>query len=88
MARLGHSSPRAALIYQHATEQRDHQIARGIDDLLAAAGTLVRADIPPTGEAVIAIRPSDGSSDSLPSIGESSDGQRAGTGPVTIQIPE
>lgn len=25
MARIGHSSPRAALIYQHATEERDHR---------------------------------------------------------------
>jgi integrase len=29
MARLGHSSPRAALIYQHATAERDHEIAGG-----------------------------------------------------------
>jgi integrase len=37
MARLGHSTPRAALIYQHATEERDHQIAAGIDAILDAA---------------------------------------------------
>jgi len=36
MARLGHSSPRAALIYQHATEERDHTIAAGLDGLIAA----------------------------------------------------
>jgi len=36
MARLGHSSPRAALIYQHATEERDHTIAAGLDALIAA----------------------------------------------------
>lgn len=36
MARLGHSTPRAALIYQHATAERDHQIAHGIDGLLGA----------------------------------------------------
>jgi integrase len=41
MARLGHSTPRAALICQHATEERDHQIAAGIDDILEAA------DVPP-----------------------------------------
>jgi len=27
MARIGHSSPRAALIYQHATAERDRQVA-------------------------------------------------------------
>jgi integrase len=49
MARLGHSTPRAALIYQHATEESDHQIAAGIDDILEAArgaptGSVVRID--------------------------------------------
>ena len=28
MARMGHASPRAALIYQHATQERDQAIAR------------------------------------------------------------
>lgn len=37
MARLGHSTPRASLIYQHATEQRDRQIAAGIDAILESA---------------------------------------------------
>jgi integrase len=37
MARLGHSTPRAALIYQHATAERDQQIAAGIDAILQAA---------------------------------------------------
>lgn len=37
MARLGHSTPRASLIYQHATERRDRQIAQGIDAILEAA---------------------------------------------------
>jgi integrase len=36
MARLGHSSPRAALIYQHATADRDAQLAAQLD-LLAAS---------------------------------------------------
>jgi integrase len=31
MARIGHASPRAALIYQHATEQRDREIAAYLD---------------------------------------------------------
>jgi integrase len=37
MARIGHSTPRAALIYQHATAERDHAIASGLDDLVAEA---------------------------------------------------
>jgi hypothetical protein len=32
MYRMGHGSARAALIYQHATEQRDLEIARGRTD--------------------------------------------------------
>jgi integrase len=35
MHRMGHQSTRAALIYQHATEQRDRQIAAGLDDQIA-----------------------------------------------------
>lgn len=31
MARLGHASPRASLIYQHAAEDRDRRIAEGLD---------------------------------------------------------
>ena len=37
MAHLGHSSPRAALIYQHATEERDREIAEWQDDVIAEA---------------------------------------------------
>lgn len=33
MARLGHASPRAALIYQHATDDRDRRIADGLDEM-------------------------------------------------------
>jgi integrase len=36
MARIGHSSPRAALIYQHASEERDTAIATFLDAELAA----------------------------------------------------
>jgi hypothetical protein len=36
MARLGHSSPRAALIYEHATAERDAKLAAQLD-LLAAS---------------------------------------------------
>ncbi|MGQ0520536.1 MAG: tyrosine-type recombinase/integrase, partial [Actinomycetota bacterium] len=34
MARIGHASPRAALIYQHATEQRDREIAAYLDSTI------------------------------------------------------
>lgn len=37
MARIGHSSPRAALIYQHATEERDQAIAAYLDQEIEAA---------------------------------------------------
>lgn len=36
MARIGHSSPRAALIYQHATRERDRNIADFLDDAIAS----------------------------------------------------
>ncbi len=45
MARFGHSSPRAALIYQHATAERDHEIAGAIESILRAARTLPSAPI-------------------------------------------
>ena len=35
--RMGHSSPRAALIYQHATRERDQKIAAGMGSLFADA---------------------------------------------------
>jgi integrase len=34
MVRMGHASPRAALIYQHATRDRDAAIARALDDVI------------------------------------------------------
>ena len=37
MARIGHSSPRAALIYQHATAEREKRIADALDVEIAAA---------------------------------------------------
>ncbi|MBA3289471.1 MAG: site-specific integrase [Acidimicrobiia bacterium] len=36
MARMGHASPRAALIYQHATRDRDAEIAAGLSNLIEA----------------------------------------------------
>jgi hypothetical protein len=35
MHRMGHSSMRAALIYQHATSERDREIAAGMDKRIA-----------------------------------------------------
>jgi integrase len=37
MARIGHSSTRAAMIYQHATRDRDHAIAEALDALIVDA---------------------------------------------------
>ena len=37
MARIGHASPRAALIYQHATRERDRSIASFLDDIVAVS---------------------------------------------------
>ena len=34
MARLGHSSTRAAMIYQHATRDRDQAIAKALGGLV------------------------------------------------------
>jgi hypothetical protein len=35
MVRMGHSSTRAAVIYQHASSERDAAIADGVSDLVA-----------------------------------------------------
>jgi hypothetical protein len=37
MVRLGHSSPRAAMIYQHATKDRDKAIADALGKLVPDA---------------------------------------------------
>ncbi len=42
MSRLGHASPRAALIYQHATQERDATIANALSD--AIERTLAQPD--------------------------------------------
>jgi hypothetical protein len=46
MARLGHSSVRAATIYQHATRDRDQAIAQALGILLREAGGRVVQDQP------------------------------------------
>jgi integrase len=35
MTRMGHASPRAALIYQHASEERDKAIAEALSDQIS-----------------------------------------------------
>jgi integrase len=37
MTRMGHASSRAALIYQHATEERDRAIAEALSQLVAGS---------------------------------------------------
>ncbi len=44
MPRLGHSSPAAALLYQHAADDRDAEIARALDAMLGAAGGALHDD--------------------------------------------
>ena len=46
MARLGRTSPRAAMIYQHATEDRDRLIAEGLATMTTDAGLAPVMQIP------------------------------------------
>ncbi|HEX2699823.1 MAG TPA: hypothetical protein VHM89_06410 [Acidimicrobiales bacterium] len=39
MARLGHASPQASMIYQHAADDRDRRIAEGLDAMAGEAGS-------------------------------------------------
>jgi integrase len=55
MARMGHSSSRAALIYQHATRERDVIIANAIGEIIEAADVETDPDAA-RAEAVIAAR--------------------------------
>lgn len=43
MARMGHSSVRAALLYQHATADRDRAIAAALSDMVSRVPRLVSA---------------------------------------------
>jgi integrase len=45
MRRLGHSSPAAALLYQHAADDRDADIARALDAMLGAISETKANDI-------------------------------------------
>jgi len=47
MARLGHSTPGAALLYQHAASDRDQAIARALSGFAEANAVLLH----PAGEA-------------------------------------
>ncbi len=44
MARMGHASPRAALIYQHATSERDRLIADAVSKQIDRARGTERTD--------------------------------------------
>ena len=37
MSRIGHSSTRAAMIYQHATDERDQRIAEALNAMIETA---------------------------------------------------
>jgi len=54
MARMGHASPRAALIYQHATADRDAAIAKALSDLATAQkpAVVLRLDVGDHGDSV------------------------------------
>jgi Phage integrase family len=45
MARIGHSTPRAALIYQHATEERDRAVADYLDEKIAGVDRTAKAPV-------------------------------------------
>jgi hypothetical protein len=46
MARIGHASPRAALIYQHATAERDRTVADFLDAEIEAAKQAPKPTVP------------------------------------------
>jgi hypothetical protein len=46
MARMGHSSPRAALIYQHATQDRDQLVAEALSAIAAQRDAVTTAALP------------------------------------------
>lgn len=47
MARIGHASPRAALLYQHATEERDRAVADHLDTVISSLESVSRAALVP-----------------------------------------
>jgi hypothetical protein len=57
MSRTGHASARAALIYQHATQDRDAAIAAGLSDLIEQSLATTAALTVPPPPASLAARP-------------------------------
>jgi integrase len=54
MSRIGHASTRAAMMYQHATSKRDHEIAVALDVLIRAAQEAAQEADDEAGEADLA----------------------------------
>jgi hypothetical protein len=85
MERMGHSSPRAALIYLHATRERDQEIAAGMGKLLTQARRKTRrgGDRARNGHADAIRRPEDqlNSGDHAPDLRGN---KRAGEGNRTL----
>jgi hypothetical protein len=50
MSRIGHSSPRAALRYQHAVSERDHAIASYLDAVVESTERPAKAPVIDAGE--------------------------------------
>jgi integrase len=48
MARLGHASPQAAMVYQHAASDRDRRIADHLTRMATDAGLVPGPELPPT----------------------------------------
>jgi hypothetical protein len=46
MHRLGHASPAAALVYQHAVSERDSEIARALDVMVTGYETTAPEHLP------------------------------------------
>ena len=62
MARIGHSSPRAALIYQHATAERDRRIADAMAEAINKAASRATAEsscVPGVSKTGSTLRPQD-----------------------------
>lgn len=51
MSRMGHASPRAALIYQHATKDRDAAIAAALSKLISEGAPKPSSDTQKIAEA-------------------------------------
>jgi hypothetical protein len=45
MSRMGHKSPRAALIYQHATQERDRVVADYLEEVISHAKRARKSEV-------------------------------------------